>query len=443
MAETNTGKNLAGAGDQQLVAAVRPVHAVPARSDHDIRVQAEQALPGTDNALDQADRVDLCADDPLLAVARGELHLLPQQPRVRRLGAEHAAAGDGLARHPHGAGPQQQLPGRRCRTCSRRRGWARPATSPRSTAPPATRASTSRCSGSAWSKDLPRAADGVDDHRPARSRLGTKHRRTPGQPSGAGFIRGALTGRQLPLCRAVGCDRRRRAYGQSGTQQGRRRGAAGGHRLRGRRADRQRAGASARARASRPSRSTCRQRAGRRRAAGAAPEPPIAALLASRRPRPRRGADRRRRAASPATASTRAARPASARTSTAWSARRTATWRAIAYSAALKCKQGPWTFDELNEWLKKPSAYAPGTKMSYAGLRRPEEAGRHHRLPAHACRPTREPLPAGARQRRAANPATAGARRRPRRRRAAAAQRSRSTTRLAVGRPEGRAGRHA
>ena len=39
-----------------------------------------------------------------------------------------------------------------------------------------------------------------------------------------------------------------------------------------------------------------------------------------------------------------------------------------AYSAALKGKQGPWTFEAMNEWLKKPSAYAPGTKMSYAGL---------------------------------------------------------------------------
>jgi cytochrome c len=38
------------------------------------------------------------------------------------------------------------------------------------------------------------------------------------------------------------------------------------------------------------------------------------------------------------------------------------------YSAALKGKQGPWTFDEMNAWLIKPSAYAPGTKMSYAGL---------------------------------------------------------------------------
>ena len=39
-----------------------------------------------------------------------------------------------------------------------------------------------------------------------------------------------------------------------------------------------------------------------------------------------------------------------------------------AYSTALKGKEGPWTYQELNEWLTKPSAYAPGTKMSYAGL---------------------------------------------------------------------------
>jgi cytochrome c len=38
------------------------------------------------------------------------------------------------------------------------------------------------------------------------------------------------------------------------------------------------------------------------------------------------------------------------------------------YSAAIKGKQGPWTYDELNEWLDKPSAYAPGTRMAFAGL---------------------------------------------------------------------------
>ena len=44
-----------------------------------------------------------------------------------------------------------------------------------------------------------------------------------------------------------------------------------------------------------------------------------------------------------------------------------------AYSAVLKGKEGPWTFEAMNEWLKKPSAYAPGTKMSYAGLSDPKK----------------------------------------------------------------------
>ncbi len=44
-----------------------------------------------------------------------------------------------------------------------------------------------------------------------------------------------------------------------------------------------------------------------------------------------------------------------------------------AYSTALKSKEGPWTYAALNEWLKKPSAYAPGTKMSYAGISDPKK----------------------------------------------------------------------
>jgi cytochrome c len=44
-----------------------------------------------------------------------------------------------------------------------------------------------------------------------------------------------------------------------------------------------------------------------------------------------------------------------------------------AYSDALKGKTGPWTYDELNEWLKKPSAYAPGTKMTFAGIPDPQK----------------------------------------------------------------------
>ena len=37
------------------------------------------------------------------------------------------------------------------------------------------------------------------------------------------------------------------------------------------------------------------------------------------------------------------------------------------YSAGLKAKGGEWTFDDLNKWLTKPSAYIPGTKMGYPG----------------------------------------------------------------------------
>ena len=41
------------------------------------------------------------------------------------------------------------------------------------------------------------------------------------------------------------------------------------------------------------------------------------------------------------------------------------------YSAALGGMSGPWTFDDLSEWLKRPSAYAQGTTMSFAGLSDP------------------------------------------------------------------------
>jgi cytochrome c len=37
------------------------------------------------------------------------------------------------------------------------------------------------------------------------------------------------------------------------------------------------------------------------------------------------------------------------------------------YSNALKGKPGKWTYATLNEWLYKPSAFAPGTKMGFAG----------------------------------------------------------------------------
>jgi cytochrome c len=43
------------------------------------------------------------------------------------------------------------------------------------------------------------------------------------------------------------------------------------------------------------------------------------------------------------------------------------------YSDAIKGKQGPWTFAELDKWLKSPEAYAPGTMMAFPGVEDPQE----------------------------------------------------------------------
>lgn len=45
----------------------------------------------------------------------------------------------------------------------------------------------------------------------------------------------------------------------------------------------------------------------------------------------------------------------------------------FAYSDALKSKGGSWGFEELSQWLKSPKAYAPGNKMSFAGMGKPED----------------------------------------------------------------------
>ncbi len=43
------------------------------------------------------------------------------------------------------------------------------------------------------------------------------------------------------------------------------------------------------------------------------------------------------------------------------------------YSAALKGKAGNWSFEELNAWLAKPAAFAPGTRMTFAGIKSIEQ----------------------------------------------------------------------
>lgn len=46
----------------------------------------------------------------------------------------------------------------------------------------------------------------------------------------------------------------------------------------------------------------------------------------------------------------------------------------FAYSEALGAMKGkPWTFDELSQWLTSPKAYAPGNKMSFGGIGKPED----------------------------------------------------------------------
>ena len=45
----------------------------------------------------------------------------------------------------------------------------------------------------------------------------------------------------------------------------------------------------------------------------------------------------------------------------------------FAYSDALKSKGGTWTWEAMSEWLKSPKSFAPGTKMTFAGMGDPQE----------------------------------------------------------------------
>ena len=45
----------------------------------------------------------------------------------------------------------------------------------------------------------------------------------------------------------------------------------------------------------------------------------------------------------------------------------------FAYSSALAEHGGDWTYENLDPWLASPNGFASGTKMSFAGLSKPED----------------------------------------------------------------------
>ncbi len=56
-------------------------------------------------------------------------------------------------------------------------------------------------------------------------------------------------------------------------------------------------------------------------------------------------------------------------------ARKKAAHEGFSYSSALQGKGGDWSYEDLNHLIFKPTAYAKGTKMAFAGLaKEPERA---------------------------------------------------------------------
>jgi cytochrome c len=45
----------------------------------------------------------------------------------------------------------------------------------------------------------------------------------------------------------------------------------------------------------------------------------------------------------------------------------------FSFSSALKDMGGTWSVADLNAFLFKPKQFAPGTKMNFAGFKKPEE----------------------------------------------------------------------
>jgi cytochrome c len=79
--------------------------------------------------------------------------------------------------------------------------------------------------------------------------------------------------------------------------------------------------------------------------------------------------------------------------------------RGFAFSEALSGKGGTWTWETLSEWLKSPKSFAPGTKMTFAGLADPQDRADvimflnqrsdNPQTPPAAPAPAAEPAPQG------------------------------------------------
>ncbi|HET8750403.1 MAG TPA: cytochrome c family protein [Sphingomicrobium sp.] len=75
----------------------------------------------------------------------------------------------------------------------------------------------------------------------------------------------------------------------------------------------------------------------------------------------------------------------------------------FAFSDALKKVGGTWNWDNLSQWLTSPKTFAPGTKMTFAGLSKPEDRAdviaflnQHSDNPLPMPKPPAEAAPAAA-----------------------------------------------
>ncbi|HEY0112764.1 MAG TPA: cytochrome c family protein [Allosphingosinicella sp.] len=78
----------------------------------------------------------------------------------------------------------------------------------------------------------------------------------------------------------------------------------------------------------------------------------------------------------------------------------------FAYSPALAGKGGNWDWESMSAWIKSPRDFAPGTKMTFAGIGKPEDRAN---LLAYLNAQDNAPLPLPAAPAAAANPAAAAA----------------------------------